>query len=150
MYSISRLFALIGLVLLLAGCRGPREVSGPSMRLTIAGQPELNAGGNAAVIKVYQLRGGTNFNTTPLQSFWQNDRTALSDDYVDHVQLLLYPNESETVPLDLRAETQFIGIAADLRDPAQDGWRRIFSLDELRGKEVNVSVGADRLLVEVK
>ena len=45
--------------------------------------------------------------------------------------------------------TLYIGIAADLREPAADQWRAIFPVDELEGREVTVSVGANALRVEV-
>lgn len=135
-------FVLLFLSLFSAGCGGPLEMA-------LSGTSDLNSGGNAAVVRVYELSGTSNFRTTPLGRFWQDDQSALGDQYVDHQQFLLYPNQVEQVSLDVNDETLYIGIAADLREPDQDQWRVLYPIDELKGKEVSVSVGAHGLDVRL-
>ena len=137
------LVLVIGLGVLAAGCGGPLE-------MTVAGTPDLNSGGNAAVVRVYELSGDSNFRTTSIGSFWRDDQAALGSEYIDHRQLLLYPDQVETVSIDVSDETEFIGIAADLRQPDEDAWRAIYPVDELKGSEVAISVGASRLAVNVQ
>lgn len=130
------------LLIALVGCGGPLE-------LTVAGEPDLNSGGNAAVVRIYQLNSQASFMNTTLARFWQDDRAALGAQYVDHRQLLLYPGQSETIPIEVSDETLYIGIAADLREPDRDQWRQVFSVDELNGEDVTISVGAHALSVRV-
>lgn len=137
------LLALLFIGIVAGGCKGPLE-------MTVAGEPELNGGGNAVIVRIYQLRSDTNFRGATVETFWQDDHAALGNEYVDHRQMLLYPNQVETIPIELNKEARYVGIAADLREPDQDRWRDIFAVGELRGRDVSVSVGSNRLTVAVK
>lgn len=127
---------------LLVGCGGPLE-------MVVSGESDLNSGGNAAVIRVYELSGTSNFRTTPLGQFWQDDQAALGDQYVNHQQFLLYPNQVERLTLDVSDETSHIGIAADLREPDENTWRTVYPVEDLKGRDVVISVGAHGLSTEL-
>lgn len=130
--------------LTLIGCGG----SMPLTEMTMQGGTDMNNGGNAAVVRVYQLTGDSNFMRSSLESFWRDDEQALGSELVGAKQeILLYPQQERGVELTIGEGTRFVGIAADLREPDPVGWRHIFDAEELRGKEVNITVGSDRLSV---
>lgn len=126
-----------------AGCSGPLE-------MTIAGSPDLNSGGNAAVVRIYELSGDSNFRTTSIEAFWRDDEAALGSEYIDHRQMLVYPDEVETISIEVKNETAFIGIAVDLRQPREDQWREIYPVDQLKGGDIAISVGSNSLTVNVQ
>lgn len=131
-------------VALVAGCSGPLE-----MHLT--GQADMNNGGNAAVVRVYQLSGDTNFLNTPLASFWRDDAQALGNEMVTPPQeVLLYPNQTKMLELELVEATQYVGMAADLRSPEREAWRALYPVDELEGNTVQVSVAANQLQIDIE
>lgn len=128
--------------LLVTGCSGP-------LQMTVTGTSDMNSGGNAAVVRVYQLTNTTNFQQTPISSFWADDRNALGDELVSSHQLRLYPNQSERVELDIQEATRYVGVAADLRRPEADEWRVVYPVADLEGNDVIVMVGEHRLSVNL-
>lgn len=144
-------FLLVLSLLVSSGCSGSLGLfsSGP-LEVSIRGQDDMN-GGNAARVRIYQLAGETSFRNTPLSSFWRNDEQALGRELLSAPhEIQLFPNDETTVELEVAEKTQYIGIAADLRDPDRDQWRVIRPLDELRGETVTVTVGMDRVQLSVE
>lgn len=118
------------------------------MEMTVRGEANMNNGGNAAVVRIYQLTGDSNFMRTSIESFWENDEQALGDELIgSKEEILLYPNEERAIDLEIGDETRFVGIAADLRAPDPLQWRHVFNADELRGEQITVTVSEDRLNV---
>ena len=154
MSLLSRTASLLVLSgLLLVGCRRAQlpPPPPPPLAVTVVGEADLNGGGNAAVVRIYQLAGDANFRRTPVQSFWQNDEQALGDELLTGKrEVLLFPGVSEAVELRIDDRAQFIGFAADLRDPDPDHWRALFPVSEVRGQAVAVLVGERRLFVRVE
>jgi type VI secretion system VasD/TssJ family lipoprotein len=141
------------LALLVAGCGRPPVAPPPPppLTITVAGGEDLNGGGNAAVLRIYQLGGDANFRRAPVQAFWQDDEQALGAELVGTKrEVLLFPGSTETVRVDLEDEAAFVAVAADLRDPDPEGWRAIYPADEVRGRAVAVVVGDDRLFVRLE
>ena len=137
---------------LLTGCRRAQlpPPPPPPLQVVIVGESELNGGGNAAVVRIYQLAGDANFRRAPVQSFWQDDEAALRDELLSGKrEVLLFPDATEEVEIALDDRTQFVGFAADLRDPDPDHWRAIYPVDEVRGGAVAIRVGERRLFVRV-
>ena len=141
---------LLTTLLLLGGCSGSH-----ALNMTVAGTPNLNSaegtsGGNAAIVRIYQLSDSTNFRAATLDAFWQADDEALGDELVDSRQLLLYPGALEQFEIELAETTQFIGVAADLRRPVPDQWRVVHVLSDLRGKRIRVEVGRDHVNLSIQ
>lgn len=130
-------------ILLWSGCSSSLEVM-------IAGDSDMNNGGNAAVVRVYELSGDSNFMNTPLSAFWRDDEGALGNELVTPPRkVTLFPDATETIEFELAEETTFIGVAADLRNPERGQWRSIHPLDEV-GDRVSVTVQSNRISVEVE
>lgn len=147
----ARLFLLLGLTVSLAGCFGRKPPAPTALAVTVVGEADLNGGGNAAVMRIYQLAGDANFRRAPVQSFWQNDEAALADELLTGKrEVLLFPGTTEVVEVVLDDRVQFVGFAADLRDPDPDHWRAIYPVDELQGQAVDVRVGEQRLFVRLE
>jgi type VI secretion system VasD/TssJ family lipoprotein len=118
------------------------------MELTVHGGADMNNGGNAAIVRIYQLSGDSNFMRTSLETFWRDDEESLGAELIAPKQeILLYPDQERAIDLNIGDETRYIGIAADLRAPDPAQWRRVFDAQELRGRDVTVTVGSDRLNV---
>ncbi len=141
---VAQLALLTACGLALIGCKGSMQ----AMEMTVQGDSNMNNGGNAAVVRVYQLTGDSNFMRASLETFWRDDEQALGSELVGPKQeILLYPEQEREMALDISEQTRFVGIAADLRAPDPVQWRHAFGAEELRGKKVTVTVGSDRLIV---
>lgn len=138
-----------------SGCRSaappPAPPPEPPLTVTVVGGSDLNGGGNAAVLRIYQLAGDANFQRAPVQAFWQSDEQVLGSELLGAKrEVLLFPESTEIVRIVLDDKTQFLAIAADLRDPDPDHWREIYPVSAVRGKAMAVVVGENRLFVRVE
>ena len=148
-----RLFPLAALLAValptaLSGCSGGAEAAVETERtvtLALAGAPGMNAGGNAAVLVVYQLSDADPFTLIPVEEFWLGDEEAYSGSLVSKREILLYPGEVRAVPLVLDARTTYVGVAADFRAPSLDGWRAAFPVTAIPPEGLGVMVGDDAL-----
>ena len=142
--------ALLTAVLLMGGCSGSK-----ALNMTVVGTPNLNStdetpGGNAAVVRIYQLSNDNKFRTVTLEAFWEDDRAALGNEMVSRQQLQLYPDSFERLEIELEETTRFIGVAADLRRPDHERWREVYALSDLMGKRITVEVSRDRVAITVQ
>jgi type VI secretion system VasD/TssJ family lipoprotein len=146
----SAVLLLLPLVLvLISGCSALPFVGGtPTVQMRIAGQSDMNSGGNGAVVRVYQLSGEINFKRTPLSTFWRNDQEALGGELVRQKEVLLYPDETKTFELEVAETASHIGIAANLRDPDQEQWRAIYPVGALEDGTTTATVLANRIEVD--
>ena len=122
---------LVAALALFAGCRPP---AAPSTTVVISGTSALNAGGNAAIVRLYPLASDARFRQTPQADFWRAG-SAVDADLAGPVrEVLLYPGDEETIELALGGAA-YLGVAADLRAPERDRWREVFpvgAVDEMR------------------
>lgn len=112
------------------------------------GQPDMNSGGNAAVVQVYELSGEGNFLDLSFRSFWQKDGTVARVIGAPHEETV-YPNEQKQFKLKLADETNYIGVAANLRNSESEKWRALYPVEEV-GDWVSVSVYSNRISVSVE
>jgi len=132
------------MALILTACGFSKPLRLP---LSLEGSSSMNSGGNAAVVRVYQLASSTTFRQAPIESFWQDDEGLLGSDLVvPKVERTLYPDAVEEITLEIHENTRYIAIAADLRDPDADHWRQLFTVEEVEeGQPFVVEVGERRL-----
>jgi len=149
--SVRYSFLVLGLVAFAAaGCSGPLGLFSGPLEISIRGTTDMN-GGNAARVRIYELAGDTNFQNTPVGSFWQSDRDALGDELVRPPrEVLIYPGQNESVEFELAEDTQFIGVASDLRNPRRDGWRTVYPINDVQGERMVVNVGVDQITVAIE
>ena len=138
---------LLTLALALTACRGSSELVEEPVTVAIAGAPQMNAGGNAVALLVYQLTDADPFTLIPLEEFWLGDDAAFAGTLVSKREVLLYPEEVRTVPIDLDDRAAFVGVAADFRAPSLDGWRAVLPVAQVRSQGLGVMVGDSSLVV---
>jgi type VI secretion system VasD/TssJ family lipoprotein len=116
----------------------------------MTGSPTMNNGGNAAVVKVYQLKGNATFKKVPVSAFWRDDEKALAGDLLGAPRkVTLYPSDSTSIEFQLIEKAQYIGVAANLRDPDREDWRSIHPVKGM-GDHVSVTVEEQRVAVNVE
>lgn len=148
--TLAALTVLLSCVL--GACRSSTPPPAPPQPLEVAlvGTDSLNGGGNAVVVRLYALAGDAAFQQAPVQSFWQDEAAALGSDLLGGArEVTLFPGAREQVQLQPDPRAQFVGIAADLREPARDGWRAVYPVSELRGRRVTVTVGVNAMAVDL-
>jgi type VI secretion system VasD/TssJ family lipoprotein len=107
--------------------------------------------GNAASVVIYQLSNDVKFRTAPIEEFWRDDEAALGDELVGRRrEVLLYPLQVRLLETEIEENANFIAVAANLRNPKTDAWRRIFPTDEVVGERVQVHVAETMLDITVE
>ncbi|WP_412062105.1 type VI secretion system lipoprotein TssJ [Rubrivirga sp. IMCC45206] len=118
----------------------PPAPTAPSS-VSLVGQMEMNAGGNAARVYLYPLASDATFRSTPVQAFWEDPAGTLGADLVGSVRDATV-RPGETTPLDGLdlGSAIYLGIAADLRVPDGDRWRAVLPVADVLGRDVVVTV----------
>ena len=140
----------LALAAVLAACGRPELIAddGPErVTLALAGAPQMNAGGNAVVVQVYQLSDADPFTIIPVEEFWTGDDAVFAGTLVSRREVLLYPEEARALPLVLDERTTHVGVAADFRAPSLDGWRVVFPVGRVLSEGLGVMVRNDSLTV---
>ncbi|NBB85900.1 MAG: type VI secretion system lipoprotein TssJ [Bacteroidetes bacterium] len=144
---------LVGLVVgscFVSGCAPTLSIFSGPLTVRIVGADDMN-GGNAARVYVYELAGDTNFRNTTLSTFWSGQEEALGNELVGTPrQQELWPGETQTLEFEVAEDTQYIGVAANLRSPDGERWRSIHAVEDVKGEEIVVRVGAGRVDVNVQ
>lgn len=144
---------IFGVVFWAGGCsllRGSADETAMPVPIIVTGEPDLNGGGNAALVYVYQLADDAGFRAAPHESFWQAPAELLGETLLGTNQVQLFPNASETLTVELQPGTRFLGVAANLRDPDRDNWRAVYSVEEVAQNPIQVTVGANALSAQIQ
>lgn len=135
----------------LAGCSLLNRGSAPaptSAEVVVVGEPGMNLG-SVARVHITQLKSDSRFMATPVEAFWSGAAEALQEDLVRIEQdFLLYPGNEKRFDVTIDDQAQYLGIAVDLREPEGNQWRRVIPAAGLRGQQVRVRVGEQRVTVE--
>ncbi len=131
-------------VLFLFGC------SSKIKYVTLEATADLNKGGNACYVCIYQLRNDMDFKRTPVETFWAEGEKPFEADIVDKpVCETLIPGDEAYIDITIADETNYIGVAADFREPDQERWREVYTIPSKKPKEIRIIVGANTVRIEV-
>lgn len=129
----------------LTSCSGSRETT-----LSFSGLPDMNSGGNPAVIRVYQLSENVNLSSTALDEFWNDDAGFLGGNLVKmEEEIRLYPEERKMLNLELQKNTGYVMVASYLRQPDPNRWYALYPASEVNGKQMAVTVNTSGLTVDL-
>lgn len=139
--------------LVLAGCSSLCVFGlgcSPSVEVRVEGEETMN-GGNAASVVIYQLTNDTKFRTTPIEAFWKDDEAALGNEMIGRKrEVLMYPLQLRFIDVSLEPKANFIAIAANLRNPESDSWRRIFAVEDVKNEILRVRVDENEVTVSIQ
>jgi type VI secretion system VasD/TssJ family lipoprotein len=117
--------------------------------ISLEATQDLNKGGNACYVCIYQLRNDMDFKRTPVESFWIEGEKPFEADIVEKpVCETLIPGDEAYVDITVSDETNFIGVAADFREPDPERWRQVYAIPSKKPKEVRIIVGSNTVRIE--
>ena len=140
---LSPLYAL--LFVALSACGGTSKLA-----VNFTPNSDMNDG-NALQVVAFQLSNRAAFESTPHDSFWENDSAVLTNDLVSPKQkYILVPDVPQSLEIIPEESALFVGIAANYRSPDQTGWRVLFTVEELDGKLLELTAENNRLFAQIK
>ena len=134
---------------LVVGCAStpkPTKVTGKVEASTTI-NPSASQRPSPLMLRVYELKSPTAFNSADFMSLYQRDQAELAADLVAREELTLAPGESKPWAKMLSPDTKFIGVVAAYRDLEHARWRAIAPVEP--GKAQKVLIQADALAVTV-
>lgn len=134
----------------LAGCASkapkPSKVSG-SIQANVQLNPSVSNRPSPVLLRVYELKSATVFNSADFMALFQGDQATLAGDLVSREEMMLQPGEQRPYNKTLAPETRFIAVMAAYRNLERATWRQ--SVPVLLGREQAVLIRADTLAVSV-
>lgn len=122
----------------------PTPISG-----TIEASPKVNPSvtrrPSPLLVRVYELKSATGFNSADFMSLYQRDQAELAADLVGRDEFMLAPGESKAFAKMLAPETRFLGVLAAYRDLERATWRSVIAIEP--GKKQQIVIRADELSV---
>jgi type VI secretion system protein VasD len=142
--------ALIVLIVL-AGCASapkPTQLTGGSIEATAQINPSVTKRPSPLVLRVYELKGATAFNSADFVALFQRDTAELGADLVSREEMVLQPGETRPVAAKtLAPEVKFIAVMGAFRDLERAQWRSVVTV--LPGQKQRITIRADALSVSV-
>lgn len=121
-----------------------------TLALMFSPNTDMN-GGNALQVVLFELSGNATFENTPVDSFWEGDNAVLVGDLVSPKQkITLFPDRPQSLNIQPSKEATYIGVAANYRSPDAQGWRVIFSIEELKGKNIELTAEENRFFARLQ
>ena len=121
----------------------------PPIQTALTGTKDMNNGGSAVLVCVYQLKKNTNFIRVPPDSFWREKGKSFQGDIsAPPMEIMLAPGDYRTFLVQPNPQTVYIGAAADFRNPNLKNWRQIYPVPYRTVRGLRITVDKDGLRIE--
>nr|WP_281375124.1 type VI secretion system lipoprotein TssJ [Aquabacterium terrae] len=142
-------------LLIAAGCSSPPKPPPPTtVDGAIQASPQLNLSVNQRpsplLVRVYELKTASSFNSADFMALYQGDQAALAADMVAREEIMLQPGENRPYKKTLGAETKFIGVFGAYRNLEKSTWRVVVPVQPNKAQKLSIRAGDLALAVEVK
>ncbi len=90
----------------------------------------------SVVLNVYQLKSRGTFARLTFEDFVSGkvDAELLDDDFLQKSEIVALPGDKQTLDMQLLPETQYLGVVAIYRKPADQQWRYLIPVEQIRKK----------------
>jgi len=118
--------------------------------------PDSSGRPSPVVVRIYQLRGDTEFNNADFFALYEKDKEILGASLIGRDEKTLFPGQHLEMALPLSGEARFVGAVAAYRDLATARWRAEIGRPEksllkvLSTQRINISVGKDAITLSAK
>ena len=120
-------FIIFVLIIYFTGCGSGIQ----TINVALSSNVDAN-GGNAVVIKIYQLTNNDKFLYANRNSLLKNAEETLANDLIPNsiIEKTMVPDDNYDLnELELNKDTAFLGVLGDFYSPAKDGWKLIIPVD---------------------
>jgi type VI secretion system protein VasD len=111
-----------------------------SLNVSSAANPDIRGRPSPVVVRIYELRSTTSFESADFFSLNDKDQSALGADIVTRDEFFLQPGQSQTIQRKVNSTTRGIGVFVAYRDLERSKWRAVTSVPipvVLEGKTLN-------------
>lgn len=132
---------------LVAGCASPpkpTEITG-SVQASATVNPSVSRRPSPLLVRVYELKSTTAFNSADFVSLYQRDQAELGAEMISREEFTLNPGDSRTFVKTASAETRHLGVVAAYRDVDRARWRAVVPI--VAGQKQRVVISAEELTI---
>ena len=118
--------------------------------------PDSSGRASPIVVRIYQLRGDTEFNNADFFALYEKDKETLGASLIGRDEKTLFPGQQLETDLPLSSEARFVGAVAAYRDLGTTRWRALIGRPEqsllkvLATQRVYIRVGKDAVTLSDK
>lgn len=122
------------------------------VNLKINSAADLNADANGAgapvMLRIYQLRETSAFNSADFFSLFDKDQATLGAEMARKQELLIKPNNQQTLSLQLEPDITALGFFAAFRQLDSAQWRAILPVHAHQTRSVEIKLKGNEVRVE--
>jgi type VI secretion system protein VasD len=122
------------------------------VNLKISSAANLNADANGAgapvMLRIYQLRETSAFNSADFFSLFDKDQATLGSEMARKQELLIKPNDQQTLSLQLESDIKALGVFAAFRQLDSAQWRALNPVDAHQTRSVEIKLKGNEVRVE--
>ena len=147
------------LVVALVGCAAKPAKPAATKAILSASEdvnPDSSGRPSPIVVRIYQLRGDTEFNNADFFALYEKDKEILGASLIAREEKTLFPGQQLETDMPLSPEARFVGAVAAYRDLGTSRWRALIGAPEksllkfLAKQRVNIRVGKDTVTLSAK
>jgi type VI secretion system protein VasD len=118
--------------------------------------PDSSGRPSPIVVRIYQLRGDTEFNNADFFALYEKDKDILGASLIAREEKTLFPGQQLETDLPLSPEARFLGAVAAYRELGRSRWRALIGAPEksllkvLTTQRINIQVGKDAVTLSAK
>lgn len=165
--TASKASSVFAVLLLLSGCGLTQKVTDGTLAVTksifykqvktlhldLKAREAVNSNARGAslstVVRIYQLKDRTTFDSTDYPSLFADDSQAISTDVLAQKDIRVTPGGAVSVDMPVEDATQYVAVAAMFLAPDQPNntWRVVLSRDDLEPDKPRIIEATDNRLV---
>ena len=146
----ARVFAVVVAVLVTMGCSSKPPLLRGSIKVDPRANPDANGRPSPVVIRVYELKALTAFNSADFFALFEKEQETLGGDLVGREEFQLDPGETRPYQRQLQPDSKFIGVVAAFRALEQARWRQAVAVPAKSTVNINLGLEAGAVTVVVK
>ena len=112
--------------------------------------PDINGRASPIVVKLYEMKSLTAFNSADFFSLFNKDQDTLGAELVAREDLQLRPSENRKIERQIRDETRYFGAVAAFRDLERARWRAAITVPEHKKTLVTIQIGARGISIQAQ
>ena len=132
----------------LTGCASGPAVLNANLVVGAQVNPDARKRASPVVVRVYELKATTQFESADFVSLFEKDQATLGADMLSREEMVLSPGESKALNKNLSPDTKFIGVMAAFREIERARWRVVVPV--VGGKKNAVSIDLSDITVQAK
>ena len=140
---------------LLAGCASAPPPPKPTIITTTidatAGvNPDAKGRASPIVVRLFELKSISAFNSTDFFTLWDREREVLSADMTGRDEFQLHPGEQKKLERTLQPDTRYVGVIAAFRDLERSNWRGTASIVPQQKQPIAIKLDARSISISGK